>query len=106
MNKTIDKQTAGYQDYGAMWEAREEALNQEQPGMMPAEIRNAGQSAFMAKLQDPAIRNAALQAVKGMAILQDHNLAITDWAAIGGRVSEIEVEDDLAFEKGWIKFEA
>ena len=61
--------------------------------------------ALLAKLKDPEVKKAARQAVRAIAIFEGFGLKVNDWSATGGRIHEIEIEDTLQGEKGWIKCE-
>ena len=79
-------------------------------GQTPAEIgeraareESAFRKAFLAKLKDPEVMKAARQAVRAIAILEGFGLKVNDWSATGSRIEEIEIQDTLEGEKGWIK---
>ncbi len=86
-------------------------------GMSPDEIRkayaakaerliaeNAKRAAFLAKLEDPAVRKAAMDAARALDALDKLGLQVTDYCMIGRRVAEVEVEDNTgSYDKGWIK---
>lgn len=81
-------------------------------GQTPAEIGERAareeqtfRRAFLAKLKAPQVVKAACQAVRAIAILEGFGLKVNDWSAMGSRIEEIEVEDTLKAEKGWIKVE-
>jgi hypothetical protein len=81
-------------------------------GQTPAEIGEraaredqAFRKGFLAKLKDPQVVKAARQAVRAIAVLEGFGLKVNDWSATGSRIEEIEVEDTLKAEKGWIKVE-
>lgn len=86
-------------------------------GMSPDEIRkayaakaerliaeNAKRAAFLAKLEDPAVRKAAMDAAQAQADLMKMGLRVTDWSATGGRITEVELEADCGpYDKRWVK---
>ena len=74
-------------------------------GERAAREEQAFRKAFLAKLKDPQVRKAVRQAVRAIAVLEGFGLKVNDWSATGSRIEEIEVEDSLEGEKGWIKFE-
>lgn len=60
---------------------------------------------FLAQIRQPEVRRAAINAVIAMRDLERLGIRVTDWANVGPRITEVEIESTMSNEKGWIKIE-
>jgi len=61
---------------------------------------------FLRILQDPAVRKAAIKAAEALSALDNLGVQVVDYATIGGKVTEVELESTMSYEKAWIKLGA
>lgn len=85
-------------------------------GMSPEEIRKAfaekaemkirdekRRQDFLALIERPEVKKAAVEAARALSTLDKLGLQIADYCAIGRKVSEVELESTMSYEKAWIK---
>jgi hypothetical protein len=71
-------------------------------GERAARAENEARQEFEKAIQTPRIKEIAERIIRDTAALEDHNLAISDWEARGGRIAGVEFENLETGDKTWV----